>query len=120
MKEDLNILENSIIKEIIEFNKEDCGLIKAHLPYIKVKSRENTGVGVYVNFEYPHRTADFLIDTSKNMILSSDKSLEIDTLKYSINYELNITDGKLDFLELVTNGESWDGNYTSFDFEEIG
>ena len=114
-KNNLNMLETSIINEIIEYNKGDRDFIKAHLPFVRVKSRDITGVGVYVNFEYSREELEFVSDTKKNIVLSSDKSLEIDTLKYGVNYELNITDGKLDFLELVTNGESWDGNYESYD-----
>lgn len=43
----------------------------------------------------------------------------IDGLKYGLNYEINIIDGKFDFLEIVTNGETWDGEFGDFEFQSV-
>lgn len=116
MKEDLNKLEKAIINEIVEFNKKKYSTIRTHVPYLNVKSRENTGVGIFVYFGYSEEGSNLKMDNSEDIYLSSDKSLELDVLKYGLNYELNITNGKIDFLELVTNGEDWDGGYGDFKF----
>ena len=68
-----------------------------------------------MNFRYsldqiPHNSV------REHISLSSDKNLEVDTLKYGLNYKLNITKGKIDFLELVTNGEEWNGKFKFFRF----
>ncbi len=118
MKKDLNLLEQAIISEIVNFNKKKYPFIKNHVPFLKVKSRESTGVGVYINFNYVHKKGELLIDKNQNdIVLSSDKDLKINILKFGLNYELVIINGKFNFLELVTNGESWDGNYDFFKFD---
>lgn len=116
METKLNILEQAIISEIIKFNEEQYPFIKDHFFYLIVKSRENTGVGMYINFDYLP-VINSLISFEEDIILSSNKGLEIDVLEYGLNYELNITKGKIDFLELVTNGEFWDGSFSKFRFE---
>ena len=114
MAKELNELELAIIKEISRFNMRNA-FLKEHLPYLKVKSREETGVGMYVNFEYISMDSS-IVKSNKDMVLSSNKMLEIDGLKYGLNYELNIIKGKIVFLELVTNGELWDGKFRHFKF----
>ncbi len=52
----------------------------------------------------------------RQLIRHSTPDLTLDSLEYGLNYELNITKGKIDFLELATNGEDWDGNYENFEF----
>lgn len=117
MGKDLNKLEQAIINEIANYNEEQYSFVRNHLPFLRVKSRENTGVGMYVSFEYIFENEPLIILSDiDDLALSSDKSLELDLLKYGLNYELNITKGKIDFLELVTNGESWDGRFGKFKF----
>lgn len=116
MEKNLNKLEQAIINEIVEFNKKDYPYIGVHVPYLKIKLREATGVGMYVHFEYSKEGENIEIENSEDIYLSSDKSLDLDGLEYGLNYELNITKGKIDFLELATNGEDWDGNYENFEF----
>jgi len=115
MKKELNIFERAIIDEIVRFNGEKYPNLKKHICLLQIKFRNKTGVGMYVNFEYRHEISQ--IDSIQNdIVLSSDKSLELDSLKYELNFELKITEGIFDFLEIVTNGESWDGKYKSFNF----
>ncbi|MEO5906476.1 MAG: hypothetical protein ABIQ11_07110 [Saprospiraceae bacterium] len=116
MEKDLNILEQAIVNEIANYNEKQYSFVRSHLPFLRVKSRENTGVGMYVNFEYISGNEPITLSDIDVIALSSDKSLELDVLKYGLNYELNITKGKIDFLELVTNGESWDGGFGKFRF----
>ena len=49
MDEKLNTLEEAIINEVAKFNEIEYSFIKDHLPYLVVKSRENTGIGMYIN-----------------------------------------------------------------------
>jgi len=119
MDKNLNLLEQAIINEIAEFNKSEYSFIKEHLPHLRIKSREDTGVGMYVYFKYSEEEVNLEMNNSEDTCLSSDKSLELDVLEYGVNYELNITNGKIDFLELVTNGEDWDGKYENFNFSNL-
>lgn len=115
MGKDLSMLEQAILNEIANHNEQQYPFVKRQLPFLSVKYREKTGVGIYVKFEYVpvNKTT---IPNIGDIALSSDKSLDLDVLKYGLNYELNITNGEIDFLELVTNGESWDGEYGKFKF----
>jgi hypothetical protein len=100
----------------MQFNKNDYPFFEQHITYLKVQSRKRTGVGIYINFDY-YINHDLKFNSSiKHLSLSSDKLLEEDSLKYDINYELNITNGRFDFLELVTNGEVSGGNYKNYKF----
>lgn len=115
MEKDLNQFELAIISEIVNSNEKRYPFLRDHFPFLKVKSREKTGVGMFINFEYSP-VGELLVSDKDDLALSSDKVLELDVLKYGLNYELNITKGKIDFLELVTNGESWDGSFGEFKF----
>lgn len=117
MDKNLNLLEQAIISEIIDFNKERYPFIENHVPFLKVRSRKSTGIGVFINFDYVHKKGELLIDENQNVIiLASDKSFKIRGLKYCLNFELIVLNGKFEMLELVTNGELWDGNYDFFKF----
>ncbi|MEB2774656.1 hypothetical protein SYJ56_05025 [Algoriphagus sp. D3-2-R+10] len=116
MENELNALEKSIISEIADINEKQCSFLKNHLPHLKVKSREYTGVGMYVNFVYDSNHNPNMFNDECDLILSSDTSLELDVLKHGLNYELTVTKGRIIFLELVTNGESWNGAFQKFKF----
>ena len=71
-----------------------------HFPYLVVKSREYSGVGMYSNFEYMKEFDQRDI----NLLLTSLKELTVDNLENELSYVLSITNGKIQFLEIVTNG----------------
>jgi len=113
----MNLLEQTILNEIANAHQNEYPFIKDHLPFIRVKSREKSDAGMYVNFMYTKDFKHSKQPKQADIYLTSNKSLELDNLDYGLNHELNITNGKLDFLELVTNGEYWDGSYKSFSFD---
>ena len=43
----------------------------------------------------------------------------MDGLKDGLNFEIDITDGRINFIEIVSNGESWDGSINNFIFIPI-
>ncbi len=111
--EDLNEMEIELLKSIIDENKERYPYLSLHFEMLKVKTREYTGVGSYIYFQYP---ASKIL--TKDTSLSSQKSLTIEGLEHELSYELNLTNGKMDFLEIVTNGkEEWDGSAGNFRLE---
>lgn len=111
---ELNQLEIDLIFAIINPNKKKLNSLKLQLPSLKVKKREFTGVGIFVNFLIEDEK---IIDKNLgDFVLSIPGLLKIDKLSNPISFELNITAGAIDFLELVTNGnESWDGNYATYE-----
>jgi len=103
--QELNKLEQAIFERLaIEYP-----FIKEHIPFLKVENRENTGVGMYVNFIYDNPNNKELNVEIENSVLSTNETIELDGLSYGLSYEVDITDGKVKFIELVTYGEEWDG-----------
>jgi hypothetical protein len=105
MTEELNKLELSILERLAV----KYPFIKEHIPFLKVDSRENTGVGMYVNLIYNNPSNKNLNVGEQNSAISTNETIEIAGLKYGLGYEVDITEGKIKFIELVTYGEEWDG-----------
>ena len=104
---DLNLLElkllNGLFKKFPTF--------KSHLDFLKVSTREITGVGMYVNFEYINSTIYF---EDINLLFSNEENIEIDKLKHGLGYVIDVTDGKISFIEFITYGENWDGKFGNY------
>ena len=99
--ENLNLLELSILEAILEENKNKYPLLLSQIPLLKVINREYTGVGLYSNFSY----VEFVKEEEViNDLLSSKKKLIIEGVKNELSYVLDISKGKIKFLEIVTNG----------------
>lgn len=106
MKKKLNKLEYSILERLATKYPS----VREHMPFIKVDNRLKTGVGMYINLMYDDNPKNKELNVGiENSAISSNETIEIDGLKYGLNYEVDVTDGKLKFIELVTNGEDWDG-----------
>lgn len=104
--EKLNKLEKSILERLATKYPD----IKLHIPFLKVETREITGVGMYINFSYYksiEKVLDFEID---NASISTNETIEIEGLKYGLSYEVDVTDGRINFIALVTYGEEWNGD----------
>lgn len=106
--EELNPLEIEIVNRIsINYTS-----IKMHLPFLKVRGREKTGVGMYVNLAYTNGLEERL-DIPDSAISSNDLIM-IEGLKNGLNFEIDVSNGKLNFIEIVSNGEPWDGTFKDF------
>ena len=97
----LNNIEIELLQAIIKDNENNYPFLEIHFPYIYVKSREYSGVVIYVNFEY----SKYFEFNDLNVLITSSKCLTVDILENELSYVLNITNGRIDFLEIVTNGE---------------
>lgn len=87
-----------------------------HIPFVRILKRENTGVGLYVNFIYETGIANLDPIIPSNSAISTNELIKMEPLIRGLGYELNITNGKIDFLELVTYDEEWNGAINSFSF----
>jgi hypothetical protein len=102
-------VELSLLKSIINGNLEKFSFLLEHLGDIKIKSREATGIGLNITFEYLKDVQEE--EEFTNGLLSTELKLTTPSLKNELTYCLDITNGKIDFLEIITNGnEIWDGN----------
>jgi hypothetical protein len=113
MVDTLNSFELIVLDKI----SADYPFLRSHISFLRVKSRESTGVGLYVNFSYLKGENDYQPIPANYSALSSNAVLHIEGLKHGLAYEIAITNGWIDFLELVTYGEEWDGLIRNFWFD---
>jgi len=114
MNSNLNNIEKSLITEIIKEHIIKFPFLNNHYKELYVRNRENTGVGFYINFLYKNE----MESTDLNTTISTKKSLLIKGFKNEVNYELDITSGKINFLEIVSNGaDIFDKNIDEYIFE---
>jgi hypothetical protein len=108
---ELKEFERLLLKTIIKDNSEKFGYLFEHLDFIKVETAKTTGTGLYINFVY---LKEFQKEEFENGLLSAGSKLTAPNLKNELTYCLDVTNGKMDFLEIVTNEkENWDGDLES-------
>lgn len=96
----LNKIENAIMQSIVEENKNDYPFLAKHFKYLKVSRRNFTGVGAYTYFCYLKEFEK----SDVNELISSNKRLFIEGFQNELSFVLYIINGKIKFLEIVTNG----------------
>ena len=98
--EKLNGLEIALLKAIIDENKNMYPFLEEHFNHLRVSKRTFTGVGIYTDFQYELNVRG----NNPDVLLSSQKQLIMQGLTNEVTYVLDITNGKIAFLEIVTNG----------------
>jgi hypothetical protein len=111
--EKLNELEFTLLEKL----SNKYPLLKEHIPYLRVKNREITGVGMYVKFCYLEPIEDKNINIPDGS-LSANENIEIESLKNGLGYEVDISKGKVNFIEFITYNEEWDGSISNFSINE--
>lgn len=105
---ELKEFERLLIKTIIKDNSEKFNYLSTHLDFIRVESIRLTGTALYINFEY---VKEFQEEEFENGLLSAEAKLTAPNLKNELTYCLDVTNCKIDSLEILTNEkENWDGN----------
>ena len=110
-----NIMEQLTLLESTLLDSLTCKYpaFKAHLPYLKVKDREITKMGMVVNFEYLN-TDEKLKFEDFNALFSGGENIESTGLKGGLSYVIDITDGQIVYIEFSTYGENWDGKIVDY------
>lgn len=104
-----NHFEKAIFNEIASTYPS----LRAHLPFIFVKSRECTGVGGYINIGYTGKAVSPF--EPGNCAISTNAIIKLPGLKIGLGYEIAITNGLINFIELITYGEDWNGDTAGFE-----
>lgn len=107
--EQINDLETTLLNGLIE----KYPTLKSHLPFLKVKDREITKVGMTVNFEYTN-TEEELNFEDINALFSGGENIEIKGLKEGLGYVIDVTDGQILYIEFTTYGENWNGKFGDY------
>jgi hypothetical protein len=72
---------------------------------LRVKKREDTGVGRYVHFEDP--SEQVLVDGSYG---AQGRVVEMQGIRNGLYFVIEVSSSRIDYLELVTGGDDlWDG-----------
>jgi len=114
MVDTLNNFEFAILQKI----SNEYTFLKSHIQFLQVESRKATGVGMYVNFSYQKDSSGYKEIPSNFYALGSNSSLLMEGLTHELSYEIAVTNGKIDFLEVVANCEDWDGTVRDFWFHQ--
>ena len=105
---ELKEFERLLVKTIIKDNPEKFGYLSEHLDFIRIETTKTTGTGLYINFVY---LKEFQEEEFENGLLSAEAKLTAPNLKNELTYCLDITNCKIDSLEILTNEkENWDGD----------
>lgn len=112
-------MENLNELEVLILNKLSLRYpaISYHIPFLRVSSREFTGVGMYVNFCYIETNQNIPIIEIDNGSISTNELIMTKGLKNGLGYEVDILNGFINFIEFVSNGEEWDGSFKEYRFE---
>jgi hypothetical protein len=111
----MNNIEKAILQAIIKENRSNFSFLEEHYPYLYVKSREYTNSGIYTNFGYVKRFHSRDI----NILLSSKETLIADNLQNELSYVVAVTNGEINFLEIVTNGDDQINEETKLNLKTI-
>ena len=104
---ELNALEITLLNGLIEKYPS----LKSHIDYLKVSIRKSTGIGVIVEFEYVNSEIEF---PEINALFSNGENIEIKKLKKGLSYVIDITAGRIEYLEFSTYEENWDGVFGEY------
>lgn len=102
--EPLNTLESHLLNLLTE----KYPALKSHLPYLKVKDREITKIGMTVNLEYAKAEKELTFEDI-NALFSGGENIEVKGLKQGLSYVIDVTDGQILYIEFTTYGENWNG-----------
>lgn len=105
--ENLNALEVVLIGGLVQKYPQ----MEAHVSHLRVSKRELTSTGLCIHIDYQ----DFEQEVEPiNALFSNSENIEITGLKKGLGYVIDITNGIIQYIELVTYGEKWNGKIGDF------
>ena len=107
--EQLTHLESTLLKGLTEKYPS----LESHIPYLKVKDREITKVGMMVNFEYTNAENELNFEDI-NALFSGGELIEIKSLKQGLSYVIDVTAGQISYIEFTTYAENWNGQFGDY------
>lgn len=110
--ENLNQFELAVLERVAVNHPS----IREHIPFLKVINRENTGVGMYINFVYHNKPKGLKPIFPLDIALSTNDNVVIYPLKRGLGFEVAIMNGQIQFIEFITYDEFWDGSTQGFSF----
>jgi hypothetical protein len=94
--------------------------LQRHIPNLRIQHRRITGVGMYIDFVYINQNDDDLLGIPPiNGPIEGDKIIEIPSLQYGLGYEIEITKGKVSYIEVYSFDEPWDGTLENYSIRPL-
>jgi hypothetical protein len=114
----------TVINEINKFERAALEAIlktyapeyEDHVQYLLVEKRENTGVGLYVDFSYRDNKLSFFSE-KRTLGQTSESAVraEIEGLEHGAGFVLYIDEGKITMLEVFCQGDNnWPDEILNF------
>ena len=110
---ELERLELAVIEKLLDSSLPALVALRRQIPHLSVKSRKNTGVGFFTEFEMTTEAAIATPSTKK--IRFGDVEATIPGLQNGAGFLLFVDDGRLHFLEGYSYDEAWPQQITSFE-----
>jgi len=107
--EQLTDIESTLLNGLIQKYPS----LKSHIPFLKVKVRTILKVGMTVDFEYTDPEHELSFEDI-NALFSNGENIEIKGLKQGLGYVIDVTYGKIIYLEFTTYGENWNGKFGDY------
>ena len=104
---DLNKLELRLLEGLVK----KYSRLASHIEFLKEKKKKITGEGMMVSFEYLTSEIEF---EEINALFSNGENIEINKLKKGLSYVIDITSGRIEYLEFSTYEEKWDGVFGEY------
>ena len=109
MMDQLSELEQTLLEKLFLKYPD----LNTHLPFLKVKERSTTKVGMQVDFEYTD-SENVLEFEELNALFSGGENIQVKGLSQGLGYVIDITAGQIIFLEFSTYGENWNGQFMDY------
>jgi hypothetical protein len=106
---ELNKLESTLLEGLTKKYPS----FHSHIPYLKVSDRQLTPTGMTIYLTYTNGETSIPIEEI-NALFSNEEKIQVQNLKNGLAYVIDITDGKIEHIELVTYGEKWNGVIKEF------
>ncbi len=108
---ELNTLEITLLNGLVEKYPS----LKSHIDNLKVSERKSTGTGLIVSFEYVNSEIG---NEDINALFSNEENIQIKKLKRGLSYVIDITAGRIEYIEFSTYEEKWDGVFGEYTIVE--
>ncbi len=110
---ELTAFENDVIAVLLA---NECPQAVNEVALLNVRSREHTGVGAYVHFDY---LAEVITQSPRPSHIGSSIAIKIEGMKGSAGCVLFFEKGKIELLEFFTYGAAWPQEVTEYSFRTI-
>src|SRR5687768_4265925 len=105
----LTDLESKLLEGLVK----KYSSLSSHIPYLKVSERKTTDTGMHVHFIYTNGDTPLQFDEI-NALFSNEEIIQTKGLKKGLAYVIDVTDGKIEYIEFVTYGEKWNGLFKQY------